>query len=150
VPPNCIGLLVGRQVHLMALCKISIRLKKDIVNRLTDQADNFKRLAERNLPQTTRRLLLENYKMNSRLLSVSRDMVDLGVENKHLDWQKLNQLDRIHQCRLQEAKFTNKNVANQTVLHLTASNVFNNNNNNNNNNKMNAIDVTQSRDFKGT
>ena len=68
------------------------------------------------MPQTTKRLLDENFEMNSKLLAVQQDMIDLGVENKQLDLEKLNQLDRIKQCRIEEAKYTRKNIANHKVL----------------------------------
>ena len=93
-------------VHLSAYD----RLKKDILVHLTEVASEYRRKADVNLPPTTKRLLLENYQLNSRVTEMY-DEIKL-LQQQSVDWKAEDerQINHIRGLEATNADVTNRNI----------------------------------------
>ena len=88
------------------------RLKKDILAHLTEVASEFRRKADAKLPPTTKRLLLENYQLNTRVMDMY-DEIKL-LQQQSVEW-KAEDRRQINQMRQLGANNTNTTHRNITI-----------------------------------
>ena len=86
------------------------RLKKDIVTTLTEMAADYRRKADMNLPPTIKRLLLENYQLNSRVADMY-DEIRL-LRQQSVEWQAEDdrQVRHMRDLAVTNARITKKNI----------------------------------------
>jgi len=95
------------------------RLKKDILTHLTEVAAEFRRKADANLAPTTKRLLLENYQLNSRIKDMF-DEIEL-LQQQSVEWkaEDKRQINHMRELRTANALITNRNITIKMVgLHV--------------------------------
>jgi len=96
------------QVHFLHF--ICCRLKKDILIHLAEVASEYRQKADANLPPTTKRLLMENYQLNSRV----KDMYDeiKLLQQQSVEWKAEDerQINHMRSLEATNASITHRNI----------------------------------------
>jgi len=86
------------------------RLKKDILVHLTEVANEYRRKADANLPPTTKRLLMENYQLNSRVADMY-DEIKL-LQQQSVEWKAEDERQISH---MRDLMATNTHITNRNI-----------------------------------
>lgn len=80
------------------------------MTHLSDVAGEYRRKVDVNMPLTTKRLFLENYQLNSRVLEF-HDEIEL-LRQQSVEWkaEDQRQIRRIRSLETTNADVTNKNI----------------------------------------
>jgi len=101
------------------------RLKKDILVHLADMASEYRRKADANLAPTTKRLLVENYQLNSRVADMY-DEIKL-LQQQSIEWKAEDdrQIRHMRDLVAANADITNRNITIRMVHHTFCCRYFN-------------------------
>ena len=91
-------------------CFGCVRLKKDILVHLADVASEYRRKADASLAPTTKRLLLENYQLNSRVADMYDEIKLLRQQSVEWRLEDERQISHMRQLEATNALVTNRNI----------------------------------------
>ena len=92
------------------------RLKKDILNHLSEVASDYRRHAEAKLPPTTKRLFLENYQLNGRVTEMYDEIHLLRQQSVEWKAEDARQIGRMRDLRAANTATTSRNITINMVL----------------------------------
>jgi hypothetical protein len=94
------------------------QIKREMIQRVNEAVATFRRVADQQMAETTKRALRENVSITSQLKKMSSKTIDLLEENKSLS-EKVSKLTRLNSILAQtEQEFAKKNQSNQSIIRM--------------------------------
>lgn len=94
------------------------QMKKEMLHKVNEAVANFRRVADQQMAETTKRAIRENMAITSQLKKMSAKTIDLISENEQLN-QKVNKLKTVNSLLTDsEQSLAKKNHANQKVIKM--------------------------------
>ena len=93
-------------------------IKREMITKVNEAVATFRRVADQQMAETTKRALRENVSITSQLKKMSSKTVDLIQDNKTLS-EKVSKLTRLNSILAQtEQVYAKKNYANQAIIKM--------------------------------
>jgi len=99
------------------------RLKKDILTHLMEVASEFRRKADAKLPPTTKRLLMENYQLNTRVKDMYDEIKLLLQQSVEWKAEDRRQIRHLHELSTTNANITSRNITINMVCRTVQKNL---------------------------
>ena len=109
------GLIYGCSLLKRTLL-ISIRLKKEMVNRVNQVASEFRKVSNKQMAETTKRTIRDNVSINAQLDKMSDKTTELIAENDDLRKKNKEHRQKIEMLEENEKEILKKNHSNQKVV----------------------------------
>ncbi|XP_063792697.1 cilia- and flagella-associated protein 157 [Pseudophryne corroboree] len=94
------------------------RLKKEMVQRVNSVADEFRRVSNSQMAETTKRTIRENVSIGSQLTKMSNRSLELMQENDHLKEQECELRKQLEMLEENEKELVKNNLSNKKVIRM--------------------------------